>query len=152
MALVEFIIKAKLSGYAAGREVRKRKFKDGSLGFEFKSEGYRYLDRYYGFNPFSGTEHVYDAGGILIWKMNYYGKILETHSNSGRIYGFLREAMSLVTPAFPFRGPAILEKEDFLYENRQNGSPESFHGVESIYEGGKRVYVLYYHGGKMIRD
>ena len=73
MTLVEFIIKAKLSGYAAGREVRKKKFKDGSLGFEFKSEEYRYIDRYYGFNPFSGTEHVYDAGGILIWKMNYHG-------------------------------------------------------------------------------
>ena len=22
--------------------------------------GYRYIDRYYGFNPFSGTEHIYD--------------------------------------------------------------------------------------------
>ncbi len=102
MELIEFIIKAKLSGYATGGESREKTFDDGSRGFEFESGGYRYQDRYYGFNPFSGTEHVYDAKG------------------------------------------------DLRYENRQNGTPEIFHGIESIDEAGKRVYVLYYHGGKMM--
>ncbi len=150
MELIEFIIKAKLSGYATGGESREKTFDDGSCGFEFESNGYRYLDRYYGFNPFSGTEHVYDAKDALIWKMNYHGQILKTHPDPGKIYAFLREAMALITPEFPFRGPAGHKKGDLRYENQQNGTPENFHGIESIYENGKRAYVLYYHGGKMI--
>ena len=39
---------------------------------------------------------------------------------------------------------ANLEKGNLDYENRQNGTPESFHGIESIDEDGKRVHVLYY--------
>jgi len=71
VALIDFIMKAKISGYASGGEGQERKFDDGSLGFEFMANGYKYLDRYYGFNPFSGTEHVYDDNGSLIWTMNY---------------------------------------------------------------------------------
>ncbi len=150
MGLIEFIIKAKLSGYATGSEGQKKTFDDGSFGFEFESGGYRYLDRYYGFNPFSGTEHVLDVKGSLIWKMNYYGKITGDCPDPGRIYEFLRKAMSLISPEFPFRGPAMLEKGNLHYENRQNGTLENFHGVESIYDSGQRAYVLYYHGGKMM--
>ena len=75
MALVDFIIKAKISGYASGGEDQKRKFDDGSLGFEFVADGYKYLDRYYGFNPFSGSEHVYDGDDSLICNINYFGRL-----------------------------------------------------------------------------
>jgi hypothetical protein len=151
VALVDFIIKAKLSGYATGGEGQERKFDDGSLGFQFMANGYKYLDRYYGFNPFSGTEHVYNDAS-LIWMMNYYGEVLPTHADPKKIYSFLRKAMSLITLAYPFRGPAKLEKDNLQYENIQNGNLDSFHGVESIYEGNKRVYFLHYHGGNMIQN
>jgi hypothetical protein len=151
MTLADFIIKAKLSGYAsdgAGQE----KFDDGSIGFEFIGDGYRYLDRYYGFNPFVGAENIYDSDASLIWTMSYYGELSPGHSDPIKIYSFLKEAMLLITPEYPFRGPASLEKENFRYENVQNGSLDRFHGVESIYEHDERVHYFYYHGGTMIQN
>ncbi len=149
MTLIDFIIKAKLSGYASGGEGQEKKFDDGSLGFELVSNGYRYLDRYNGFNPFAGSEHIYDSNNALIWIMNYFGEVLPTCSEPKIIYSFLKEAMLLITPDYPFRGPAKLEKQKFKYENAQKGSLDGFHGIESIYENDEKVYVLYYHGGKI---
>lgn len=152
MALIDFVLKAKISGYASGGEGQEKKFDDGSLGFEFMADGYRYLDRYYGFNPFAGTEQIYDANGLLIWIMNYYGEVSPKYSDPEKIYSFLKKAMSLITPAYPFRGPSKLAKDNLRYENKQNGTLASFHGVESIYEETDRVYFLHYHGGDMIKN
>ena len=149
MTLIAFIIKAKLSGYASGGEGQEKKFDDGSLGFEMVSDGYRYLDRYNGFNPFVGSEYIYDSENALLWVMNYYGEVLPSGSDPRNIYSFLKEAMLLITPEYPFRGPAKLEKQSLRYENVQNGSLDSFHGIENIYENNEKVYVLFYHGGKM---
>ncbi|MBU2629708.1 MAG: hypothetical protein KKE61_13905, partial [Proteobacteria bacterium] len=93
MTLIDFIIKAKLSGYASGGEGQEKKFDDGYLGFELMSDGYRYLDRYNGFNPFSGFEHIYDSDDTLIWIMNYYGEVLPGGSDPKGIYLFLKEAL-----------------------------------------------------------
>ncbi|MBL0714945.1 MAG: hypothetical protein JJV98_14730 [Desulfosarcina sp.] len=129
-----------------------KKFDDGSVGLEFVAEGYKYRDRYYGFNPFSGSEHVYDDQGALIWVMNYYGEVLPTHSDPQKIYLFLRESMSSITPAYPFRGPAKLERGNLRYQNDQNGTLDRFDGVESIYAGDESVYFLRYHGGNMTKN
>ena len=123
------------------------KFDDGSVGFEIISDGYRYLDRYNGFNPFAGSEQIFDSDNALLWVMNYYGEVLSSGSDPKSIYSFLKEAMLLVSPEYPFRGPEKLEKQNFRYENQQHGSIERFHGIESIYENDEKVYVLYYHGG-----
>ena len=149
MNLVDFIIKAKISGYATVGEKQELKFDDGSFGFKFESDGYKYVDRYYGFNPFSGTEHVYEREESLIWKMNYYGKIVDPSSDFKIIYAFLREAMSSITFKYPFRGPAKLEKGNLVYQNQQNGTLEGFSGFETIYGRNKKVYYLHYHGGTM---
>lgn len=149
MELIDFIIKAKLSGYATGGESQEQKFEDGSLGFVFENEGYKYIDRYYGFNPFSGTEHLYNNENELIWKMNYWGLVIPNSSDPKKIYSFLSDAMSLITIEYPFRGPPIYEKNSLKYTNRQMGSFESFNGVEQIFEENKKVYDLYYHGGTM---
>ena len=152
MTLLEFILEGKVSGYASGGEGQEKIFDDGSRGFEFVRAGYRYLDRYYGFNPFAGTEHIYAADGPLLWVMNYFGEVLSTHSDPMKIYSFLREAMRLVSPEYPFRGPATLERGNLRYENQQHGTLDSFHGIENVFEGNERVYFLHYHGGKMIRE
>ncbi|MBI5602253.1 MAG: hypothetical protein HY879_02775 [Deltaproteobacteria bacterium] len=106
MSLLNFILQGKASGYASGGEGQERIFEDGSRGFEFVGEHYRYLDRYFGFNPFAGTEHIYAANGPLLWVMNYYGQVLPTCSDPMKVYTFLKEAMRLVSPAYPFRGPS----------------------------------------------
>ncbi|MEA3434889.1 MAG: DUF5680 domain-containing protein [Thermodesulfobacteriota bacterium] len=149
MTLIDFILKAKLSGYASGGEGQEKKFDDGSIGFEIVSDGYRYLDRYNGFNPFAGSEQIFVSNNALLWVMNYFGEILPSDSEPKKIYSFLKEAMLLISPEYPFRGPAKLENQNFRYENQQYGSLDRFHGIESIYENNKKVYILYYHGGRI---
>lgn len=151
MALIDFILKAKLFGYASGGEGQEKIFDDGSVGFEILSDGYRYLDRYSGFNPFAGSEQIFGSKDALLWVMNYFGEVLPCDSEPKKIYSFLKEAMLLISPDYPFRGPAKLENKNFKYENQQHGSIDRFHGIESIYENNKEVYVLYYHGGKIQR-
>lgn len=110
MTLLDFIIHVKINGYATGGEGGERIFEDGSRGFESEGQGYRYTDRYYGFNPFTGTEHIYTSGGPLLWVLNYYGQVLPLCSEPLKVYSFLKEAMRLVSPDYPFRGPAIFVK------------------------------------------
>ncbi len=149
MTLLDFILQCKLSGYASNGESQEKTFEDGSRGFERMGDGYRYLDRYYGFNPFAGTEHIYSVTNSLLWVMNYFGLVLPTCSDPMKVYAFLREAMRLVTPEYPFRGPALLEKGSLTYENEQHGTLESFHGTESIFENHEKIYFLHYHGGTL---
>jgi len=108
MTLIDFIIKAKLSGYASGGEGQELKFEDGSKGFELVSGDYRYLDSYNGFNPFSGSERVFDSDNILVWVMNYYGEVLPNCSDPKGIYSFLKDAMLLISPEYQFRGPVVI--------------------------------------------
>lgn len=149
MNLLDFILQGKISGYATGGEGQEKTFDDGSRGFESRGRGYRYLDRYYGFNPFTGTEHIYTDNGSLIWVMNYYGQVLPICSDPVKVYSFLKEAMQLVSSDYPFRGPAMFEKSSLRYENQQYGMLDSFHGTESIFENGEQIYFLHYHGGKV---
>jgi hypothetical protein len=144
---IEFIIKAKLAGYATGGEDQELIFEDGSKGFEYSEDGFRYVDRYFGFSPFSGYEYVSEDDNALIWTMNYYGGVIPFYKNPVRIYQFLREAMCRITRDFPFRGPATFEKDGFRYENNQTGAIDRFHGIERIFEGKEEVYSLHYHGG-----
>ena len=64
---------------------------------------------------------------------------------------FLREAMSHITCDFLSRGPATFKQGNFRYGNNQNGTIDSFHGVERIFEGKEEVYSLHYHGGSMVQ-
>ena len=147
--LIDFIIQAKKLGYAGGTETRKVTFDDNSVGFEFSNDQYRYTDRYYGFNPFSGTEHVYNNQSVLVWKMNYFGAILPSYSDPNQIYDFLKEAMLLISPEHPFRGPNKLESGKLIYKNDQQITPLGFYGIESIHISDQNVYQLNYHGGDM---
>ena len=149
MTLIDFILKARLAGYPSGSGGQEKKFDDGSVDFEIISDGYRYLDRYNGFNPFVGFEKIFNSNKELLWVMNYFGEVLCSDSDPKNIYSFLREALLMVSPEYPFRGPAKLEKQNFRYENQQSGFLDRFHGIEGIYENNERVYVLYYHGGKI---
>ncbi len=152
MKRIDFIIKSKLAGYAGGGERLEKDFGDGFRGFQIISDSYRYIDRYTGFNPFSGSECVFNADGVPIWTLNYFGEVVAKQTRPVKIYSFLREAMLQITPENPFRGPAHLQLGDLRYENLVNGEFERFHGVESIYEGDLRVYILYYHGGSLTQE
>ncbi len=133
MNLIDFILQSKLSSYAGNEQGKEVKFDDGSVGFEITSGGYRYLDQFNGFNPFAGSEKVFGEGSELLWIMNYFGEILPSGSDPNKTYSFLREAMRLITPEYPFRGPAFFENQNYRYENQQYGSFKHFHGIEKIF-------------------
>ncbi len=149
MELIDFVIKAKLAGYAGGGEGLEKDFGGGFRGFEMESDNFRYIDRYTGFNPFVGSEYVFDTTDVVVWSLNYFGEVVDKQVSPAKIYSFLREAMLQITSENPLRGPAHLQLGDLRYENLVNGDFERFQGMESIYEGDVRVYLLYYHGGSL---
>jgi hypothetical protein len=64
MDLLQFLVIAKTSTYAAGGEAFERNLEDDSKVFTYedKQSGFKYIDRYFGFNPFGGEE--------IVWKGN----------------------------------------------------------------------------------
>ncbi len=146
MELIEFIIEAKLSGYAASGEAGELIFNDGSLGFEYQSGVFRYRDRYYGFNPFSGSEIVFEKD-VPVWIMNYYGQCSLSTEQTKQVYSYLKKVMKLISNEYPFRGPVLHQDGNYEYSNHQEGDIRSFQGKETIRLNGKEIYQLWYHGG-----
>jgi len=148
MDFSEFLLNAKISGYASGGEGGASKLEDGGFKFDFKEEGYEYSDIYYGFNPFIGQEIVRKNSGTF-WVMNYWGKADCDNERIMDVYLFLRKALAKPDPELPLRGPAKFKKDDFIYMNTIHGDMEMFSGEESIRRGDDPVYRCSYHGGKI---
>ena len=150
MELVDFVIAAKIAGYASGDDAQEASFEDDAKGYIFELDGYRYVDRYYGFNPFSGSELVFDSSGKLFWSMNYYGRVEPAGDEPSVVYQILKDAMLKIDRKFPFRGPLKLIKNEYTYENIQSGSMDRFQGKERILKNNVELYTLNYHGGSMV--
>lgn len=150
MELDEFLVKAKINGYASSGEGGERIFEDRSKELIYEENIFKYRDRYSGFNPFIGEEIVWKEGEV-IWGMNYYGRVISEEIPAKEIYEFLKEALRQVRKDKPFRGPKSFQKEYFEYVNEVNGSVEEFYGIEKIFYKGEEVYRLVYHGGSIIK-
>lgn len=151
MELLEFIIEAKLAGYATGGEGNELELESGFKGFEYKKSGFHYVDKYFGFNPFSGTESVFDESGSLIWVMNYYGEVYEICEEPKLVYETLKLAMQQINSLYPYRGPKSFEHSGLSYKNKQFGNPYAFNGCEYIRKDGNEIYSLNYHGGTLVQ-
>ncbi len=81
--------------------------------------------------------------------MNYFGAICPSYPEPNQIYDFLKEAMLLISPEYPFRGPSKLESGNLIYKNDQQITPLGFYGIESIRSNDEILYHLNYHGGDM---
>jgi uncharacterized protein DUF5680 len=64
-------------------------------------------------------------------------------------YAFLRRALLAPAPELPVRGPAEFAGDGMRYVCAWQGSLQSFHGSESIHEGGRAVYELRFSGGML---
>ena len=148
MSLIEFILEAKKAAYAKENPDSLEILDNGSRELTFEEGDFVYKDRYYGFNPFSGEETVWQAD-VPVWSMNYYGKIISSSVLPKNVYPFLRKAMSEVDEESLFRGPFSFIEGDFKYENKFNGDIDFFTGEESIFFKGEKVYLLVYHGGRV---
>lgn len=148
MELAQFLVKAKLAGYASQGEANERKLDDGGNELTVEGGEFYYRDRYYGFNPFVGEEVVF-RGGKVVWAMNYYGEVLNDNAPAKQVYGFLQQAMRRVGKDRPFRGPNCFQQGDFEYRDESQGNIDQFTGVEVIMYRGQEVYRLAYHGGRV---
>lgn len=145
--LRDFLYTEKLRGYASGDEGKV--LDDGGKEFTFESWKVRdffYRDRYYGFNPFVGEELVWHRKK-LIWAMNYYGATTDDRISPEDFFKFLREALRLMSPQIPYRGPRFHQGGDFTYLNEWQGRIDMFRGTEFILWKGQQVYKGEYHGG-----
>ena len=148
--LSKFLVKAKINTYASSGEGGEKILPDGSKEFRFREGGFKYRDRYFGFNPFIGEEIVWQNEKV-VWGMNYYGEIVSEIISAKKIYQFLQEALKRVTEDKPFRGPDEFKKGDLKYVNETKGTIECFGGHEVIFYKKQLAYKLNYHGGLMMR-
>ena len=146
MKLNEFLVKAKIESYASGGEGGEKKLPDGTKELNYEEGNFKYRDRYFGFNPFSGEEVVWENGKV-IWVMNYYGETFGNIFLAKKVFEFLKKAMKQITAERPFRGPKNFKEDDFEYTDENKGNVGNFEGVERIFYKGKEIYNLVYHGG-----
>lgn len=145
-----FLAEAKQRTYAAqGDEASVPPLLPGSRQLEYRDGPWYYRDVYFGGAFFVGQETVYHSG-VPRWSMSYAGGVIQTGDvaqDLGKVYGFLRCALRLVTPDRPYRGPACLRDGDLSYKDESHGTLEDFWGAESITERGMEIYRLRYAGG-----
>lgn len=145
--LPEFLVTAKKHTYASGSEGTKTK--DRSTIFVYEEKDWHYQDQFYGDgNHFLGHETVWKKKRP-VWGLNYRGVRLDTLFEEQRLYKFLREALTKVDASLPLRGPAKYESNNLRYANFSTGDLRGFRGVEFIYETGRAIYQLDYHGGAL---
>jgi hypothetical protein len=147
MELKDFLVKAKLATYASQKPT-KMNLIDGGKQLTLEHDEFRYKDKYYGFNPFSGQEVVWKRD-VCIWSMNYYGEITDKKVDPKEIYEFLKTALRHISSDRPFRGPLQHSQGDFCYIDVSHGDINKFIGREKIYLYEKEIYQLTYHGGKI---
>jgi len=148
--LREFIVEAKKSTYANVGEAGERELFEGAREFTFEKEEFRYRDRYYGFDPFSGQEVVWLRERPQ-WVMNYYGGTKSREVPPKKAFEFLKNALKLVDAEKPFRGPAHYKEGPLDYYCESIGSVEEFTGLEKITFRNSKVYDLSFHGGLVSR-
>ena len=150
-ALRAFLVRATLHTYAAGTGART--LPDATKELEYLEEGWRYHDRYAGFDPFAGQEIVWHAGRPC-WTMLYYGgTCADALPGSGistqDLYTFLQAALRQVTPEHPYRGPDAFREGDYAYHTVLGGDIDTFTGIETILYRDREVYRLDYRGGTL---
>ena len=151
MNLNQFLVKAKINTYATEGEGGEKILDDNCRELIFEDAGFKYRDRYYGFDPFVGEEIVFEDNKA-IWGMNYYGQITSKIIEGNLVkdfLDFLKESLRQIPEEIPFRGPKNFKNNDFEYTNQVEGNVERFVGKEKIFYKNEEIYSLDYHGGKI---
>lgn len=138
-----FLIRAKNSTYTTGNHL-VLPTRPNSRDYCYSEGDYTYRDTYIGNEHFAGEEAVW-VKDIPVYAMNYYGQTLNSSFNTG----FLKEALSLVAPEKPYRGPEFYQNGDYTYHCQADGDFECFHGEERIYCKQEKVYLCRFHGGSI---
>lgn len=136
-----FLIEAKKNTYA-GDGPKIDSSRRQSIDLSFSKDNFIYLDSYYGGQHFLGEEVIWRNGNIY-WGMNYSGRVIDEKFQSA----FLKEAISIIDPQKPFRGPTVYTNNEYSYICRSDGEFPWFRGEETIYYKSDKIYECYFHGG-----
>ena len=151
--LYQFLIEAKKQTYANVNVEKQKSTRKGSYDYEYSNNKMIYHDTYFGGTNFMGEEVVYEKNDTPIWGMNYYGITLDESLSEAAVDNALRPALMKVgeEDIIPVRGPKEFINGEYKYTFEVNGDLEYFDGVETIYKGTKKVYILKCHGGRIKR-
>jgi len=147
--LAHFLVEAKRSTYAThGDKASVAAVLAGSKQLEHCVGELTYRDIYFGMFRFAGQE-VVSRNELPIWTMVYAGGSTDAISDQEAItvFEFLRQALRLVSPDRPFRGPSTFKSGELHYFDESEGNVTAFHGTERITRSGTLVYRLDYAGG-----
>ena len=142
--IIEFLIRAKKATYA-GKGAETQSSRPGSHDLTYSEGNMMYYDSYLGGEKFAGEEALW-TDNVPYWSMNYVGRVTGENFSGD----FLKEALLLVPPEAPFRGPASYSNGAYSYKCDFEGSFEWFRGKESIQYLGKEIYECNFHGGLII--
>ncbi|WP_119303774.1 DUF5680 domain-containing protein [Dongia deserti] len=148
--LSAFLVAAKRSTYAsASDDASVTPALTGSRQLEYRAGRFLYRDVHFGTTRFAGQETV-ALDGRVIWSMVYGGGIAPDVTDAAMIaiiQSCLRQALYIVEPARPFRGPRTLGSGALHYSDDSEGDLASFRGTERVTRNGAVVYRLEYCGG-----
>jgi hypothetical protein len=148
--LPAFLAAAKRNTHAAqGDSAALRPALAASRQLEYRSGRFAYRDIRFGMARFAGQETV-ALDDRVIWSMAYCGGIAPEVADEAAIavvYDFLRQALYIVEPGRPFRGPRAFGSGALRYADDSEGDLASFRGIERITRAGAPVYRLDYCGG-----
>ena len=120
----KFYVTAKRSTYAAGGDQKAEILENGGKRYVFWDKKrwpqWRYIDLYYGYNPFFGNETIEEVPLVppVIWtpiaQMSYGSYVRGTEDEIKRMFVFLEEMLRQVSVRSLFRGPIVDTIEDDL--------------------------------------
>ncbi len=147
--LYNFLVEAKKQTYANENVKKIESSRKGSQDYEYSNGKMTYHDTYFGGTKFMGEEVVYTSEDTPIWGMNYYGVTLDENLSEEAVDKALRPALMKVGEdnIIPVRGPKEYTNNEYKYSFEINGDLDYFEGIETIYKGEEKVYVLKCHGG-----
>ena len=143
--LCEFLVKAKKSGYAAGKDSKIQKEADNSKTITFQEWDRQYHDNYFGWEPYGGREIVFFKW-MSVYIMVYYGYVDKSVQDVKSIYRFLQRALTQIPTDKPFRWPTKYQEDKLLYLNSFTGEIDNFYWEENITLDNKEIYKARYVG------
>jgi len=148
--LPAFLVAAKQTSHAAETDgAAVAPVLAGSHQFEYRAGRFLYRDIRFGMARFAGQETV-TVDSWPVWSMVYGGGIARDVTDDAMIaliHSCLRQALYIVAPDRPFRGPRAFGRDGLRYLDDSEGDLASFRGIERITRDGTLVYRLDYCGG-----
>ena len=143
--VIDFLVRAKKATFA-GNGTKIKSSRPNSKDLLYTEGELKYLDTYLGGANFAGEEALW-KNDVPFWSMNYIGRVLPNDVSLEPLMRFLTEALLLVPPQYPYRGPLQHDNGDFSYRCAVHGDFHWFSGIEEIFYKSTKVYELVFHGG-----